>query len=60
MSPEVMQNHNHSFVSDFFAIGVIGYEFMMGRRPYNGGSRKEIKEKMMSKQAEIRHVDIPN
>ena len=32
----------------FFAIGVIGYEFLMGRRPYNGKNRKGFKEKMFS------------
>lgn len=31
MSPEVMRNKNHSFPVDFFAVGVIGYEFMKGR-----------------------------
>ena len=45
MSPEVILRKNHSFSSDFFAIGVIGYEFMKGRRPFIG-TRNEIKEKM--------------
>lgn len=31
MSPEVMCSLNHSFAVDFFALGVIGYEFMNGR-----------------------------
>ena len=46
MSPEVMKNLNHSFPVDFFALGIIGYEFMKGERPYNGKNRKEIKEQM--------------
>ena len=45
MSPEVILKKNHTFTTDFFAIGVIGYEFMKGRRPFIG-SRPEIKEKM--------------
>ena len=53
MAPEVMKAKNHSFAVDFFAVGVIGYEFMLGRRPYHGKNRKEIKEQMMSKQAMI-------
>ena len=51
MSPEVMRGKNHSFPVDFFAIGVIGYEFMMGKRPYYGKNRNEIKEQMLSTQA---------
>lgn len=58
MSPEVMRGLNHSFPVDFFAIGVIGYEFMNGRRPYVGKSRKEIKEQILSKQAMIKPEEI--
>ena len=46
MSPEVIKALNHSFPVDFFALGIIGYEFMKGERPYNGKNRKEIKEQM--------------
>ena len=53
MSPEVMNAENHSFTADFFAIGVIGYEFLMGFRPYNGKNRKEIKEKIFGEKVEI-------
>ena len=49
MAPEVMKGRNHSFPVDFFAVGVIGYEFMLGTRPYCGKNRKEIKEQMLSK-----------
>ena len=58
MSPEVMKGKNHSYPVDFFAIGVIGYEFMIGKRPYYGKSRKEIKELMLSKQACIKENEI--
>jgi hypothetical protein len=60
MSPEVMCGQNHSFAVDFFAVGVIGYEFMIGKRPYLGKSRKEIKEQIMSKQVQIRKSDLPS
>ena len=60
MAPEVMRARNHSFTVDFFAIGIIGYEFMLGRRPYAGRSRREIKEQMLSKSAEINFNEIPN
>ena len=60
MAPEVMQGLNHKYSVDFYAIGVITYELMMGRRPYSGKSRKEIKEQIMGKQAKINKLEIPN
>jgi len=59
MAPEVILVQNHSFASDFFALGVIGYEFMLGYRPYIGRSRKEIKELIIYKQARINEGEIP-
>ena len=58
MCPEVMNGKNHSYPADYFSIGVIGYEFMMGRRPYRGRGRKEIKEQMISYQAKIEEDEI--
>jgi len=31
IAPEVMCRLNHSFAVDYFALGVIAYEFMLGR-----------------------------
>ena len=59
MSPEVICGKNHTIAVDYFALGVIGYEFMMGVRPYLGKSRKEIKEKIMAKQVQIKKSEIP-
>ena len=59
MAPEVILVLNHTFVSDFFALGVIGYEFMLGFRPYLGGSRKEIKQLIINKQAKIHKNELP-
>ena len=58
MAPEVMKAKNHSFSVDFFAVGVIGYEFMLGKRPYYGKNRKEIKEQMLAKQVAITEETI--
>ena len=59
MAPEVMCSQNHTIAVDYFALGVIGYEFMNGRRPYIGKNRKEIKEKILSKQVKVRKEIIP-
>ena len=60
MAPEVICCQNHTISVDYFALGVIAYEMMIGHRPYVGKSRKEIKEKIMSKQVKIGRTDIPN
>ena len=31
MAPEVMCRMNHNYSVDYFALGVIGYEFMLGK-----------------------------
>lgn len=59
MAPEVMCRQNHSFLVDYFAVGVIAYECMFGRRPYLGKSRKEIRDHILSKQVQIRRSEIP-
>ena len=53
MAPEVLMGKNHSFPVDFYAIGIMGYEFMLGYRPYVGKNRKEIKKLVLSKPAII-------
>ena len=59
MAPEVMCCQNHAFGVDYYALGVIGYELMIGRRPYPGRSRPEIREQILSRQACVKKQDIP-
>ena len=58
MAPEVLCALNHSFPVDFFALGVIIYEFMNGYRPYLGRNRKEIKEAVLSKQIHVHRKQL--
>ena len=59
MSPEAIFKEKHSYVSDFFSLGVICYEMMMKKRPYIGKNRQEIKDKMSKEQAKIKKEEIP-
>ena len=59
MAPEVMCRQNHTYTVDFFAVGVMAYECMFGRRPYIGKSRKEIRDHILSKQVQIKDRDVP-
>ena len=44
MAPEVMFKQNHGVAVDYYALGITVYECMMGRRPYTGKTRKEIRD----------------
>ena len=59
MAPETIFKEKHSYVSDFFSLGVICYEMMKKKRPYIGKNRKEIKEKMTKEQVQIKKEEIP-
>ncbi|CAD8066434.1 unnamed protein product [Paramecium primaurelia] len=59
MAPEVMYRQNHTYAVDFYALGVIAYEFMLGRRPYVGRSRQEIRDQIMAKQVQIKKSELP-
>ena len=49
MAPEVLCRQNHSFGVDHFAVGVIAFEMMVGRRPYVGRSRKEVRDEIIAR-----------
>ena len=59
MAPEVMCSQNHTIAVDYFALGVIGYEFMNGKRPYVGKNRKEIKARILSTQVQVKKGMVP-
>ena len=43
MAPESIFLKEQNFCIDFYSLGIISYEFIMGRRPYEGNNRQEIK-----------------
>ena len=60
MAPEVLFNKDHNFSVDYFSLGVILYELLMGRRPYHGHSKKELRKDVVSRQAKIKEDNIPD
>jgi serine/threonine protein kinase len=39
MAPEVLNKQSKRPTCDYFAVGVLAFELMMGKRPYNGRDR---------------------
>ena len=59
MAPEVMCKQNHGVSVDYYAVGIIAYECMLGRRPYNGRGRKEIRDNILARQVQIGQNEMP-
>lgn len=59
MAPEVMCKNNHGVAADYFALGIIVFECMLGRRPYNGKDRAQIRDQILSKQVQIKKSEVP-
>ncbi|KAM3130496.1 hypothetical protein pb186bvf_017405 [Paramecium bursaria] len=53
MAPEIVFRQNHGVAVDYFALGVIVFECLTGKRPYSGRSRKEIREQFLTYQAQL-------
>ena len=43
MAPEAIQLKEQNYCVDFYSLGIIAYECMMGQRPYDANSRQEVK-----------------
>ena len=59
MSPEVLYHQNHSFQSDFYAVGIIAYECAFGQRPFTGRNRSEIRDKVTRSSVQLYPRDMP-
>ena len=44
MAPESIFLKEQDFTIDFYSLGIIAYECLMGQRPYEGNTRNEIKQ----------------
>ena len=59
MAPEVLLKRLHNQTVDYYALGVIVYELALGHRPYNGKSRKEIRDQVISKEIRLKKSNLP-
>ena len=59
MAPELLFTLNHKYDVDYYAMGIIMYEIIVGTRPYKGKTKNEIKNQIISHQARIDMMDIP-
>ena len=60
MAPETIINKPHNFSADYYALGIIIYELMIGERPYQGKNRQEIKEAMFKSEVNLNENNLPS
>ena len=58
MAPESLFGLDQDFYVDFYSLGVIGYEIIMGKTPYEGNSRRDIKKQMQEKDILLENDEI--
>lgn len=58
IAPEVLYHQNHGPAADFFALGVICYEMLLGSRPYQARTRKELREQIAARQVYIKAKEL--
>lgn len=58
MAPEILNKENHGFSVDFYALGVILYELVMQKRPYEGGDKTKLREQQKKLQVKIEKKDL--
>ena len=57
MAPESIFLEEQDFMTDFYSIGIICYECIVGQRPYEGNSRQEVKQILNEQDFEIKNDD---
>jgi serine/threonine protein kinase len=60
LAPEILCNQNHTYSIDYYAIGIIAYELAYGHRPYIGKTKHEVKQLILTQQAQVDYDELPN
>jgi serine/threonine protein kinase len=60
VAPETLLKKSNNFTVDYFSLGIIIYELIFNKTPYNGKNAKDILEEVLYKEIIIKYSDIPN
>ena len=60
LSPEIISKKNQTFVCDYFPLGIIIYELIFLKRPFNGKSKQEVFENILHQNIKLKNHKLPN
>lgn len=58
MAPEIFQQRSYGKPVDFWSIGVMVYQFLVGRLPFLGRNRQEVIDKITGGQCDLSGLSI--
>jgi serine/threonine protein kinase len=59
LSPELIQKKKQSFVCDYFSLGIVVYEMIFLKRPFNGKTRHEVANNILHKNIKLKKTSLP-
>ena len=60
LSPERILKESQSFCCDYFPVGIILYELVFLKRPFNGRNKQEISDNILHKNINLKKKNLPN
>jgi len=60
LSPEMILKNNQTFACDYFPVGIIIYELIFLKRPFNGRNKQEISDNILHKNINLKKKNLPN
>ena len=60
LSPEMILKNNQTFVCDYFPVGIIIYELIFLKRPFNGRNKQEISDNILNKNINLKKKNLLN
>ena len=58
--PEVILNNNQTFACDYFPVGIIIYELIFLKKPFNGKTLEEVADNILYKNINLKAKNLPN